>query len=89
MSDDERIGEKVEEVGVSDDLMALRSSMVAASKKVRHPGLSLDYFVSSKYLDVLDQNEEGSFDGIPEAELEAARIRRGSVMLAADQVIDQ
>lgn len=63
--------------------------MVAASAKVRHPSLSLDYFVSSQYLDVLDQNEEGSFDGIPDVELEAARTRRGSVIFAADQVIDQ
>ncbi|MGB3444694.1 MAG: hypothetical protein WBA97_38650 [Actinophytocola sp.] len=74
---------------IDDSIAALRSLMVAASEKVRHPGLSLAFFVSSEYLDILDANDGGSFDGIPQAELEAARIRRGSVMLAADQVVDQ
>lgn len=74
---------------IDDSTEALRSSMKTASEQVRHPSLSLDFFVSSNYLDVLNENQDGSLDGIPDTELEAAQIRRGSVMLAARQVIDQ
>jgi hypothetical protein len=56
---------------------------------VRHPALSLDYFVSTRCLDVLGDDEAISMAGVPDAEVEAARIRRGSVMAGAEQVIDQ
>lgn len=74
---------------IDDSLVALRSALLAASDKVRHPALSLDYFVSSDYLDLLGENEDESLHGVPEGEVQAAKIRRGSVMAAAEQVIDQ
>lgn len=74
---------------IDDSTARLRESMVAASGRVRHPSLSLDFFVSSAYIDVLDANDEGELAGIPDAEIEAARIRRGSVMFAAEQIIDR
>jgi hypothetical protein len=72
-----------------DAVVAFRDALSAASDKVRHPALSLDYFVSTDYLDLLEENDDGSLDGVPDDEVQAARIRRGSAMAAVEQVIDQ
>ena len=63
--------------------------MVEASKKVRHPRLALHCFVSSRYRDTRDSDAEGSLVDVPDTEVEAAHMRRGSVMLAAELIIDQ
>jgi len=71
-----------------DSLAALKASLVEASKKVRHPRLPLSFFVSSKYHDT-DDDAETPLAGVPAAEVEVAHMRRGSVMLAAELIIDQ
>lgn len=74
---------------MDESLVVLRDALLAASDKVRHPALSLDYFVSARCPDVLSDDEAISLAGVPDVEVKAARIRRGSVMVAAEQVIDQ
>jgi hypothetical protein len=69
--------------------VVLRDALLAASDKVRHPALSLDYFVSVRCLDVVGDGDDRTLTGVPDVEVQAARIRRGSVIVAAEQVIDQ
>jgi hypothetical protein len=74
---------------VADDPRAeLIASMVELSNRVRHPNLSLDHFVSDSF-EFEDDDQEKRLAGLPAAEIELAKARRGSVALAADQIIDR
>jgi hypothetical protein len=80
----------VEEISMTDaeDARAeLIAAMVAASSKVRHLGLPLDRFLSLDAYELLDDVDD--LTSVPADEIEMAHARRGAVIMAAEQVIDQ
>lgn len=75
---------------MTDDARAdLIASMVEASGRVRHPSLPLDHFLHVDYYDLIDDDQDDPLANIPAAEIETAHARRGSVMLAAEQIVDK
>lgn len=71
-----------------DDAQAeLIAAMIDASDKVKHSALPLDLFLSLDAYDVLDDADDLS--KVSDAELQLAHARRGAVMSAAEQIIDE
>jgi len=72
---------------IEDSRSDLIASMVAASTRARHPGLALDRFLSLDAYDLVEDPDDLS--DVPAAEIEVAHARRGAVIMAAEQIIDQ
>lgn len=70
-----------------DPRAELIASMVEASSRVRHGSLPLDRFLSLDAYDLLENPDD--LTTVPAAEIEAAHARRGAVIMAADEIIDQ
>jgi hypothetical protein len=74
-------------MGQDDVTGEVRSRLLAAARKARHPELSLARFVA----DVSMLPEDGDFadDDVPPGEREQARLRRAALIVAATDVVDR
>lgn len=73
---------------MSDDAQdELIAAMIAASDKVKHPALSLDRFLSLDAYELLDALDDLS--AVSDVEIQLAHARRGAVIMAAEQIIDE
>lgn len=73
---------------MTEDSAELIVEMVEASGRVRHPGLPIDRFLSIDAYDLLEEDLD-DLSKVPAAEIEVAHARRGAVIMAADQIIDE
>lgn len=66
---------------------SVRSRLLAAAGKARHPDLVLWRFVAD--MDVLPDGDEISEDDVPAHEREPAELRRAALLVAAVDVVDR